>query len=113
MLYTNSEIRVLKEAMHLNFKQLLKYKVLLSTKSNIMDTKEIEVEVLNDMIQVNNERSKRYDKAIEGLHTEDEDLKTVFAGMSQQSAKYAAVLTQERQALDDDKADEITATGNI
>lgn len=70
-----------------------------------MNTKEIETGVLRDMIQINDKRRYRYNNAIEELDSEDEDLKTVFAGMAQQSANYASDLMRELEALKEDKND--------
>lgn len=78
-----------------------------------MKNNEIDKEVLNNMIQINSDRSLGYKRAIDELHSDDEDLKTVFAGMSRQSVNYKEALIQKLQEMEGDPKKEKTITGNI
>src|SRR5690554_7403692 len=64
-----------------------------------MDNKGIEIEVINDVIRINNDRFDGYNSAIKELHPEDEDLKTIFVGMAQQSANFKSILLAELKGL--------------
>jgi uncharacterized protein (TIGR02284 family) len=57
-----------------------------------METTEKTAEVLNDLLRINNDRIRGYEKAIE--EARDLDLKTVFATMADESRKYAKELTE-------------------
>jgi hypothetical protein len=50
----------------------------------MQNTKET-IEVLNDLIQINNDRITGYEKAIKETKAEDEDLKILFATMIAES----------------------------
>ena len=52
-----------------------------------MTNNESTIEALNDLIQINNDRIKGYDKAIENLETGDHDLKTLFATLKENSTE--------------------------
>ncbi len=65
-------------------------------------------EVLNDLIQINNDRTKGYDNAAEETKTTDVDLHATFGKMANDSRKYAAELTNEVERLGGDPA---TGTG--
>ncbi|EDM35942.1 hypothetical protein PBAL39_23082 [Pedobacter sp. BAL39] len=64
-----------------------------------MENNTVNTEILNDLIQINNDRVKGYEKAIEELKTEDADLRSLFAEMIRQSQQHKATLTQEVQVL--------------
>src|SRR4051812_2183162 len=53
-------------------------------KNNMEHTKET-IEILNDLIEINNDRIKGYTRAIEELKDGDEDVKVLFENMIDQS----------------------------
>ena len=64
-----------------------------------MQTNEKLVEVLNDLIEINNDRVNGYMKAVEDTKDLDVDLQAVFNSMANDSRKYAAELSQEVNKL--------------
>lgn len=64
-----------------------------------MENNTVNTEVLNDLIEINNDRIVGYQKASEELEPEDQDLKTLFAEMIRQSQNNKSELTQEVQVL--------------
>lgn len=64
-----------------------------------METNEKLVEVLNDLIEINNDRVTGYEKAVEETKDLDVDLQAIFHSMANDSRKYAAELTQEVNRL--------------
>ena len=70
-------------------------------------------EVLNDLIEINNDRIVGYEKAIDELKDEDADLKTLFHRYTQDSKQYANELTHEITRLGGDPADGTTNSGKI
>lgn len=60
-----------------------------------METNENLIEVLNDLIEINNDRVQGYEKAIEDSKDRDVDLHAVFSGMADESRKYVSELSQE------------------
>lgn len=76
-------------------------------------TKETRI-IINDLIEINNDRIKGYEKAIEELKDGDNDLKTLFAGMIDESRQAKMALGKEVQALGGEmKSDETTNSGKI
>ncbi len=69
--------------------------------------------LLNDLIQINNDRIVGYEKAIEELKDEDADLRTLFHRYIQESKQYVGELTQEVSRLGGDAADGTTNSGKI
>jgi uncharacterized protein (TIGR02284 family) len=57
------------------------------------------VEVLNDLIQINNDRVNGYERAAEETKDKDVDLQAIFTKMADDSRGYAAELTQEVRRL--------------
>ena len=57
------------------------------------------VEVLNDLIEINNDRVNGYEKAAEETKDRDVDLQAIFNKMADDSRKYAAELTREVSRL--------------
>jgi len=57
------------------------------------------VEVLNDLIQINNDRVNGYEKAADETKDKDVDLQAIFIKMAGDSRGYAAELTQEVRSL--------------
>lgn len=70
-------------------------------------------EVLNDLIQINNDRVKGYDKAAADAKSTDVDLNATFTKMADQSRKNAAELTNEVQKLGGEAATGTTSSGKI
>lgn len=71
------------------------------------------VEVLNDLIQINNDRVVGYERAIKETKDLDVDLQTVFGKYADDSRKYAAELTQKVTELGGDPATGTTNSGKI
>ena len=78
-----------------------------------MQTNEKLVEVLNDLIEINNDRVTGYLKAIEETKSSDIDLQEVFNGMANDSRKYAAELSQEINQLGGESTTGTTNRGKI
>ncbi len=64
-----------------------------------MENNRVNTEILNDLIQINNDRVNGYEKAIEELASSDTDLKSLFLEMIRQSSHNKSTLTQEVQVL--------------
>lgn len=64
-----------------------------------METRTQNAEILNDLIQINNDRIAGYEKAMENLKPEDADLKTLFVSMIGESHQHKMALVTEVQAL--------------
>ncbi len=71
------------------------------------------IEVLNDLIQINNDRVRGYEKATNELSAADVDLKAIFAQMSAESRKYATELSAEVGRLGGEPSTSTTASGKI
>lgn len=71
------------------------------------------IDLVNDLIQINNDRVVGYEKAIQELKDEDADLRTLFHKYIQESKQYASELTQEVTRLGGDAADGTTNSGKI
>ena len=78
-----------------------------------MQTNEKLVEVLNDLIEINNDRVTGYQKAVEETKNLDVDLQAVFNSMANDSRKYAAELTQEVNKLGGKSTTDTTTSGKI
>lgn len=78
-----------------------------------METRTANAEILNDLVQINNDRIKGYEKAIEELKSEDADLKTLFVKMIGESHKYKMALATEVQALGEEIEEGTTNSGKI
>jgi uncharacterized protein (TIGR02284 family) len=71
------------------------------------------VEVLNDLIQINNDRITGYERAIKELKDESADLKTLFEGYIDQSRNIRNQLGTEVQTLKGEMDDGTTGSGKI
>jgi uncharacterized protein (TIGR02284 family) len=71
------------------------------------------IEVLNDLIQINNDRIVGYEKAIKESKPEDEDLKVVYATMIAESHRIKIALATEVQTMGADAEKGTTASGKI
>lgn len=78
-----------------------------------MQTTSETIEVLNDLIQINNDRIAGYEKAIRETKSEDDDLKVLFATMIAESHRIRIALSTEVQALGANTEQGTTATGRI
>jgi uncharacterized protein (TIGR02284 family) len=78
-----------------------------------METTEIKTEVLNDLIQINNDRINGYEKAIKELTPEDEDLKGLFISMIDESHQCKMELATEVAADGADIETGTTGSGKI
>jgi uncharacterized protein (TIGR02284 family) len=76
---------------------------------NIKET----IEVLNDLIQVNNDRITGYEKAIKETKVEDEDLKILFATMIAESHRNKIALATEIQTMGAEVENGTTTSGKI
>lgn len=59
-----------------------------------METIEKSVEVLNDLIEINNDRVRGFEKALKDLGDGDSDLKAVFEQYAEESRNYSSELTR-------------------
>ena len=71
------------------------------------------IEVLNDLIQINNDRVTGYDRASKELSAADVDLKAIFSQMSAQSRKYTTELSAEVGRFGGEPSTSTTASGKI
>ena len=78
-----------------------------------METNEKLIEVLNDLIEINNDRVTGYEKAANESKKLDVDLQTLFRSMANDSRKYAAELTQKVATLGGEPATGNTTRGKI
>jgi uncharacterized protein (TIGR02284 family) len=71
------------------------------------------IEVLNDLIRINHDRTEGYHKAVEELKPTDIDLKTMFANMANTSVQYANALSAEVRNLGGNPAADSTQSGKL
>lgn len=71
------------------------------------------IEVLNDLIQINNDRIEGYEKALKELRAEDADLKALFSSMISESHEIRLALGTEVNALGGDMDNTTTTSGKI
>ena len=71
------------------------------------------IEVLNDLIQINNDRIEGYEKALKELKDEDADLKALFSSMISESHEIRLALGTEVNALGGDMENSTTTSGKI
>jgi uncharacterized protein (TIGR02284 family) len=77
-----------------------------------MENKRKVIEVLNDLIQINNDRITGYERALKELKTED-DLRNLFTGFIDQSRNLRNALGTEVETLGARMDDGTTTTGKI
>ncbi len=70
-------------------------------------------EVLNDLIEINNDRTKGFDTAAEDAKKMDVDLQATFSKMANDSRKFAAELTNEVHRLGGKASTDSTTGGKI
>jgi uncharacterized protein (TIGR02284 family) len=78
-----------------------------------MEKTDATIEILNDLIQINNDRIKGYERAIEELKESDKDLKVIFENMIDQSRQARIDLGREVQVLGHDMDKGTTNSGKI
>lgn len=78
-----------------------------------MTTNENLIEVLNDLIEINNDRVNGYEKAVEETKDLDVDLQAAFNKMADDSRKYAAELTKKVHSLGGEAVTGTTNRGKI
>lgn len=78
----------------------------------MQDVKET-IEVLNDLVQINNDRIVAYEKAIRQTKTEDTDLKILYASMVAEGHRMKIALATEVQALGAEIEQGTTTSGRI
>lgn len=71
------------------------------------------IEVLNDLIRINHDRTEGYHKAVEELKPTDIDLKTMFTDMANASVQYANALSTEVRHLGGNPATDSTQSGKL
>jgi uncharacterized protein (TIGR02284 family) len=67
-----------------------------------METTEVKREVLNDLVQINNDRIEGYRRALKELKDGDADLKELFSGMISESTQYKSQLVSAGAEPDND-----------
>ena len=78
-----------------------------------MKTNEKVLDLLNDLIQINNDRIAGYGKAAHELTPEDVDLKDLFRRYAQESSDYVRELSSEVISLGGKAATSTTVSGKI
>ena len=78
-----------------------------------MKTSNAAIEILNDLLEINNDRIVGYERAIKELKDEDNDLKTLFAGFIDESRQIKMALGKEVQALGGEMETSTTNSGKI
>jgi len=83
-----------------------------TTESTTTTTKET-IEVLNDLVAINNDRIAGYEKALDETKEADNDLKSLFTSMIDESRKLRLALAAEVQALGGEYERGTTASGKL
>lgn len=78
-----------------------------------MKTNEKTAEVLNDLIQINNDRIQGYEKASKETAPGDADLRAIFDNMAAESRSYVNDLTRHVAISGNEPADGTTVKGKI
>ncbi|WP_276372124.1 PA2169 family four-helix-bundle protein [Chryseolinea sp. H1M3-3] len=71
------------------------------------------IEIINDLIKINHDRIKGYEKAIENTETTDVELKTLYSRMREESYDYIRELSEYVATLGGDPAGDTTVPGKI
>ena len=74
---------------------------------------EATIEILNDLIKINNDRIKGYEKAIENTETLEAELKTLYGRMAEESYTYNRELSEQVVNAGGKPADDTTIPGKI
>lgn len=78
-----------------------------------METAEKTTEILNDLVEINNDRIEGYERAIDESKDEDADVKSLFQQMVEESRKYRQELSSQIQQLGGDVETGTTNSGKI
>lgn len=78
-----------------------------------MNTNNTSPEILNDLVKINNDRIKGYEKAIENLKDDERDLKSLFISMIDESQKCKMALSNELNVLKTDTDVSTTNSGKL
>jgi len=78
-----------------------------------METKEATLDILNDLVQINNDRITGYERAIKEATDDSADLKTLFTKFISDSHHNKMELGTEIQALGEDMDNDTTTSGKI
>ncbi|MEB2787230.1 ferritin-like domain-containing protein [Algoriphagus persicinus] len=78
-----------------------------------MKTTNEAAEILNDLVQINNDRIEGYENAIENLKAEDQDLKPLFISMIDESRKCRMALSNELNVFKTETEDSSTTSGKL
>lgn len=77
-----------------------------------MENTQETVEILNDLIEINNDRIKGYEKAIKDTE-DDAELKAIFAEKIGESHKFKLALAKEVEVLGSDEETGTSFSGNL
>jgi len=78
-----------------------------------MKTQIESAEILNDLVQINNDRIEGYEKAIENLKDEDKDLKPLFISLIGESQECRMALSTELNVLKTDTEQDSSTSGHL
>jgi uncharacterized protein (TIGR02284 family) len=78
-----------------------------------MERNENLIEVLNDLIRINHDRTEGYAKAADNARDVDVDLRAIFNRLGNESREYASQLVDEVVHLGGEPAEGTTASGKI
>jgi uncharacterized protein (TIGR02284 family) len=78
-----------------------------------MEKNEKNAEILNDLVEINNDRIEGYEKAAKETATEDADLRSLFMDMAGESRTYAAELKKHVISAGEEPASDTTQRGKI
>jgi uncharacterized protein (TIGR02284 family) len=70
-------------------------------------------EVLNDLVQINYDRVRGYEKAADETNSKDADLRSLFTDFANESRNYANELSTQVSALGAEPATDATTKGKI
>ncbi len=79
----------------------------------MITTNEKLVEVLNDLIEINNDRVVGYEKAADETKTVNIDLQAIFHKMADESRKYKSELVEEVTRLGSEPSTGTTNSGKL
>lgn len=71
------------------------------------------IEAMNDLVEINNDRIKGYQTACNELRTEDEDLRTLFTSMIDESRGYNDELSTKIQQFGGSTTEGTTMSGKL
>ena len=74
---------------------------------------EKQIDIINDLVRINNDRVEGYKKAVDELKADDADLKTLFQRYISESNQNAQELKKEVKRLGGDSAEGTTNSGKI